>query len=97
MSLLEAWVATPLAGAVGWTLLHSLWEGAIISAALAAALLAGGSPRGRYGADFVAMLVMLGSFGLTLIRLMPEGAHDVRPVRPPAFPAWIVRIGRDAP
>ncbi len=28
MSLLETWVATPLAGAVGWTLLHSLWEGA---------------------------------------------------------------------
>ena len=36
MRLLEAWVATPLAGAVGWALLHSLWEGAIVSAALAA-------------------------------------------------------------
>ncbi len=48
MSLLETWVATPLAGAVGWTLLHSLWQGAIVSAALAAALMAMRSPRARY-------------------------------------------------
>jgi hypothetical protein len=96
MRLLETWVATPLAGAAGWTLLHSLWEGAIISAALAAALLAMRSPRARYGAACVAMLAMLGGFGLTLIRVMPEGAHNVRSVRAPAFPAWIVRTGRDA-
>jgi GWxTD domain-containing protein len=38
MRLLETWVATPLASAVGWTLLHSLWEGLVICAALAAAL-----------------------------------------------------------
>ena len=36
MRLLETWVETPLAGALGWTLLHSLWEGAVVSAALAA-------------------------------------------------------------
>jgi GWxTD domain-containing protein len=97
MRLLETWVATPLAGAVGWTLLHSLWEGAIISAALAAALLAIRSPRARYATACVAMLVMLGAFGLTLIRVMPAGARDVRSVRASASPAWIVRIGMDAP
>jgi hypothetical protein len=97
MRLLETWVATPLAGAVGWTLLHSLWEGAIISAALAAALVAMRSPRARYAAACIAMLMMLGGFGLTLVRMMPERAHGVRTVRAPAFPAWNVRTGLDAP
>jgi GWxTD domain-containing protein len=97
MRLLETWVATPLAGALGWTLLHSLWEGAIISAALAAALLAMRSPRARYGAACMAMLTMLGGFGLTLIRVMPGDTHQVRSVKPLAFPAWIVGIGMDAP
>jgi len=89
-------VATPLAAAVGWTLLHSLWEGAIISAALVATLVGMRSPRARYAAACVAMLVMLGGFGLTLVRMMPEGAHGVRPVTTPAFPSWNVRTGMDA-
>lgn len=93
MRLLETWVATPLAGVIGWTLLHSLWEGAIISAALLAALVAMRSPRARC----VAMLIMLGGFGLTLVRMMPEGAHGARSVTKPAFPAWNVRTGIDAP
>ena len=76
MKLLETWVGTPLAGAVGWTLLHSLWEGAILAVALAAVLMATRSPRVRYAAACVAMLVMLGAFGVTFIRMMPEGAAE---------------------
>ncbi|PYT21591.1 MAG: hypothetical protein DMG58_31880, partial [Acidobacteria bacterium] len=95
MRILETWVATPLAAAVGWTLLHSLWEGAIISAALVATLVGMRSPRARYAAACVAMLVMLGGFGLTLVRMMPEGAHGVRPVTTPAFPTWNVRTAMD--
>ena len=67
MSLLEALVATPLAGAVGWTLLHSLWQGAIISASLGAALMMMRSPRTRYAAACLAMLLMLGGFAVTLV------------------------------
>jgi TonB family protein len=96
MNLLETWVETPLAGALGWTLLHSLWEGAVISAALAAVLVALRSPRARYAAASVAMLLMLAAFGLTLVREMPEGAHGLRTVRAPAFPAWNVHIGTAA-
>jgi TonB family protein len=96
MNPLEAWVGTPLAAAVGWTLLHSLWEGAVISAALAAALLVIRSPRARYAAACLAMLLMLGAFGLTFIRLMPEGARGLRNATPPAFPAWTIRTGTDA-
>jgi GWxTD domain-containing protein len=96
MSLLEAWVETPLAGAVGWTLLHSLWEGAIISAALAAALVGMRSPRARYAAGCVAMFAMLAAFGVTLVRMMPETAQGTRIGRS-AFPAWSVRDGKDVP
>jgi GWxTD domain-containing protein len=96
MSLLEAWVATPLAGAVGWTLLHSLWQGAIVAAALAAALTAMRSPRARYAAACAAMLVMLGGFAITLIREMPGDAHGLQPATAPAFPAWNVPSIADA-
>jgi GWxTD domain-containing protein len=96
MNLLETWVATPVAGAVGWTLLHSLWEGAIISAALAAALMAMRSSRVRYAAACLAMLAMLGGFGLTLVRVMPDGARGLRTARTPALPVASVRTGLDA-
>src|SRR2546427_7858767 len=95
MSLLEAWVSTPLAGAVGWTLLHSLWQGAIISAALGAALVMMRSPRARYAAACLAMLLMVGGFAVTLVRRMPEGVHSLRTVRTTAFPAWSVQSGTD--
>jgi len=95
MRLLESWVETPLAGAVGWTLVHSLWEGAIISAALAAALLALRSPRGRYATALVAMLAMLGVFGLTLVRMTREGAHSWVASGAPPLPAWNIQAGVD--
>src|SRR5258708_2732086 len=97
MRFVETWVHTPLAGAAGWTLLHSLWEGAIISAALAAVVLAPRSPRARYAAACVALLVMVAGFGLTLVRMMPEGAQAMQTVRTRAFPAWRVPTGLDAP
>jgi GWxTD domain-containing protein len=96
MRFLETWVATPLAQAVGWTLLHSLWEGAIISAALAVTLMAIRSARTRYAAACVAMLVMVGAFGLTLARVMPEGVYGLRTPNPPAFAAWNVRADMGA-
>ncbi len=96
MSVLETWVGTPLAAAFGWTLLHSLWEGAILSAALAAALLVIRSPRTRYAAACLAMLMMLGGFGVTLVRVMPESAQGERSARPPAFPTWNSGSGADA-
>lgn len=97
MRLLETLVETPLDGAVGWTLLHSLWEGAILSAALAAVLLATRSPRVRYAAACAALLLMLGGFGVTLVRMMPEGVHGLRIAKPPAFPAWNVVTDTGSP
>jgi GWxTD domain-containing protein len=90
MRLLESWVTTPLAQALGWTLLHSLWEGAMISAILGAALWATRSARARYAAACVAMLVMLGGISLTLVHVMPERVHGLPGVETTALPPWTV-------
>lgn len=92
MRPLEYLVHMPLAGAVGLTLLYSLWEGALISAALVAVLLAFRSPRVRYAAACTAMLVILGAFGITLIWLMPE-----RGQASPTLPVSEVATWRLAP
>jgi len=95
MSVLESLVQTPLAGAIGWTLLHSLWEGAIVAAALASVLMAVRSPRARYAAACAAMLVMAAAFVATLARTMPDSGYILRTTKPPAFPAGNARIGMD--
>src|SRR5258708_7654063 len=59
MTILEVWVGSPLAAAGGWTLLHSLGEGAIIPAALAAFVMAMGAPPARYHPGVLAMVVMV--------------------------------------
>ncbi len=71
MTLLESWVHTALARSLGWALVHSLWQGVLIAALLAAVLCVTRSSRIRYGAACVAMLLTLASFGVTVIRLMP--------------------------
>jgi GWxTD domain-containing protein len=90
MRFLESWVTTPLAHALGWTLLHSLWEGAIISAVLGTALWATRSARARYAVACVAMLLMLGGISLTLVRVMPERVHGLPGVATTALPPWNV-------
>ena len=93
---LQTWIQTLVAEAVGWTLLHSLWQGAIIAAALATALLAMRSPRARYTAACAAMLMMLCGFSLTWIRLMPEGAHSAPRFTSSSPPASGVGSGAEA-
>lgn len=63
MNILHSFVASPLAGAIGWALLHSLWEGAVISGLLGAALVALRSPRARYLAACAALLAMVAAAG----------------------------------
>src|SRR5271157_4777062 len=72
MTPIETWVQTPLAQAIGWTLVHSLWEGAVVALVLAAALLAIRSSRARYAAACLAMLAILAGFGFTFTRVMPR-------------------------
>src|SRR4051812_7724757 len=70
MNLLENWVQTPAATALVWTLIHSLWEGALIALLLAAALCVLRGSRARYIAAGLALIVLLAAFGLTFASLM---------------------------
>jgi bla regulator protein blaR1 len=88
MKFLEAWVSTPLAGALGWTLIHSLWEGAFVSVALAAALWTMRSARARYAAACAAMLALLAAIVFTFARLVPGGMHGLSSAEPLPLPLW---------
>jgi GWxTD domain-containing protein len=72
MNLLETWVHTPGAAALGWTLAHSLWEGALAALLLAAALGVLRSSRARYAVGCLAMLAMLAGLYLTFQHVLAE-------------------------
>src|SRR5204862_4881576 len=85
MNSVEIWVRAPAAKVLGWTLVHSVWEDALIAVVLAGALCVIRSSRARYAAACLAMLGMLAVFGLTFARLMPEriqgpATADIRPI-----------------
>ncbi len=88
MNLLHSFVASPVAEAIGWALLHSLWEGAFISGVLGATLVAFRSPRARYIAACAAMLAMLAAFASTLAWVMPEATHGIQIPTVSALPMW---------
>ena len=96
-ALLEAGVRTPLAGAAGWALLHSLWEGAILAAALAAALMVLRSPRARYGAACAAMLATFVAFGFTLVHAMPADGQMLRAQSTHVFTWHVAAVGGRLP
>lgn len=75
MTFLQHFVGTQMAAALGWTVLDSLWEGAVVSALLALTLYAIRSPRLRYAAACAAMLLLAGAFVFTFAHTMPESPH----------------------
>jgi GWxTD domain-containing protein len=64
-------VHMPVVTALGWAIVHFLWEGTLIALALAAALAVCRGARVRYGAASLAMLAMLTAFGVTLAVSIP--------------------------
>jgi GWxTD domain-containing protein len=72
MSWLEIWVRTPGASALGWTVAHSLWEGALVALALAAALGVLRSSRARYAAACLAMLALVAGIGFTFQHVLAQ-------------------------
>jgi GWxTD domain-containing protein len=89
MIVLESLVHAPLAQAVGWTLFHSLWEGAAAAILLVITLSVTRSSRIRYTAACLAMLVILVGCVATLFRFMPDAAGTATVVTraiPHAFP-----------
>ncbi len=84
MTALLHFVDTPLAAAVGWTVLHSLWQGALIAALLAVALGPARSARTRYAAACLALCTLLAATAYTFARMQPRGA-EARPFRTAAL------------
>lgn len=85
MTILEIWVQGSMAKALGWTLVHSLWEGAAVALALALVMAITRSPRVRYWAACIAMLALLAGFGLTLSRMLPgDGGAAPKAAVPPS-------------
>jgi bla regulator protein blaR1 len=72
MKILQIIVGSPIAQATGWALLHSLWQGAIVSAVLAVVVWITRSARVRYLAACLAMFAILLCFLGTLIALVPH-------------------------
>jgi GWxTD domain-containing protein len=89
MSWLEIWVHTPGAAALGWTLAHSLWEGALVALVLVGALGLLGSSRARYAAGCLAMLALIGGLGYTFQHVLAEQRMQgvARAVAIPPVPA----------
>ncbi len=81
--------------AIGITLLHSLWEGAVIALALAVVLGLVRSSRVRYAAGLVAMLALLAGFGVTFYRLMPR--HRGGPAVVRTLPTAVSSSSGDGP
>ena len=95
MTVLRAFVASPLAGALGWALLHSLWQGVAAAVVLASILLATRSPRVRYVAGCLAILAMLGALLATAVRMLPH--TEVQANRAPVYRIIAMDGRSDAP
>jgi GWxTD domain-containing protein len=78
---------SPLADAVGWTIIHSIWQGAILAAVLGATLLITQSPRVRYAAACTAMLLQLLACTLTLTYLLPSTPQQITAVSVSGIPS----------
>src|SRR5690242_7504470 len=76
MTRLQSFIHTAAAQALGWTLFHFLWEGALIAAALLVMLLLArtASARVRYAMACGALLTMAAAFAITFAVVMPGPA-----------------------
>ena len=104
MTLLENWVHTPVAAALGWTLVHSLWEGALVALLLGAALLVLRSSRARYIAGCVGdarpahrfLPHLSASFSRSSEFTAPSGRSARIPRAPPALGDGFIVVKRTA-
>jgi len=74
-----------MTNALAWTLIHFLWEGALIALALAVALGFLRRARLRYAVACAALLTMLCAFAVTFYLLRP---HTIRSAAAPLLVVW---------
>jgi GWxTD domain-containing protein len=84
-------LSSALSQALGWSLFHFLWQGALIAAAAAVALKFAARAQTRYAIACGALLAMPAVFALTLRLSIPQSPTVIRhqnfpPARPAAIP-----------
>ena len=81
MSALDTLLSTPLANHLGWTLVHFLWQGALVGALYACLrfVLRDSEPQSRYWLSMTALMVLAALPVLTFIRLLanPVSVPDI--------------------
>ena len=89
MSYLAAWIHSAVAQALGWTLAHFIWEGAVLAAMLMAMLrlFRGSPPRRRYAVACLILAAMPVAFAATFAVIWSRQPVSV-PVR------WIPMAGQ---
>ena len=96
MSILLQWGGHPAVHRLGWTLLHFLWQGAVIAGLFAAAQTGRRSSSARYWTGCLALALMLAAPVVTFIAL---GAERTVPAAPavggtrPASPRAVAETG----
>ena len=80
---------SPVAMAVGWALVHSLWQGSLVALALAVLVPAVRSPRVKYAGGCTALLLVVVWFGITVQRAMPVAMREASAVRWTSVPALV--------
>ncbi len=88
MTSLNLWLAHPAARALGWTVLHFLWQGALAAAMLGVVLAI--LPRRAANARYIASCITLAAMLVVAIGTYARQARDERPVtsyRAPVAPA----------
>ena len=82
LSSLSSLLTEPIVQRLGWTLVHSLWEGVLIAAALAGVLrllLRGAPATFRYAAACAAMSMLVLCAGFTFTRVAAAQRSGVAP------------------
>lgn len=74
--------------ALGWAVLHSLWEGAAIAAVLGLVLVGTRSARVRYVAACSALLALVCAFWVTFFRMLPDGESGSGILIRASVPVW---------
>ena len=94
MTTLEQFVSPVLVRALGWTLLHSLWQGALVAAVLAGALLLLRRQRAevRYVASVGALGAVVALAGITFGLYFTAGADAVAALQTGAVAVGVTQV-----
>lgn len=75
---MNAWIHLPVVTALGWAVVHFVWEGAVLALLASGVLAVTRSSRVRYAAACIAMLAMIVAFAVTAAVAIPDPQPGAR-------------------